>query len=230
MLPDREVCCCPAAPPPPPGSARHGDLPGPGQQGERTLPGESSVKKHQKWTSARLRVHTSVPGCSSASRPDLRGRRRSWRWWWPRRPRPCGPSHPRSRHPRPYLKHSVLKGGVYEQRWWSGSHERDFVSARRAAICRHPLSKTTCSGRDLGRHRGHIRYRCSVPSSTSRPLPECSGYWVLWGRGMFSSQEGGTHTVVIGVVFPPPTAVHLRGVMGHDSTFPDHYITSASLD
>ena len=104
------------------------------------------------------------------------------------------------------------------------------VSAHRAAICRHPLSKTTCSGRDLGRHRGHIRYRCSVPSSTSRPLPECSGYWVLWGRGMFSSQEGGTHTVVIGVVFPPPTAVHLRGVMGHDSTFPDHYITSASLD
>ena len=104
------------------------------------------------------------------------------------------------------------------------------VSAHRAAICRHPLSKTTCSGRDLGRHRGHIRYRCSVPSSTSCPLPECLGYWVLWGRGMFSSQEGGTHTVVIGVVFPPPTAVHLRGVMGHDSTFPDHYITSASLD
>ena len=131
MLPDREVCCCHAAPPPSPGCARHGDLPGPGQQGERTLPGESSVKKHQKWTSARLRVHTSEPGCSSASRPDLRGRRRSWRWWWPRRPRPRGPSHPHSRHPRPYLKHSVLKGGVYEQRWWSGSHERDFVFCTR---------------------------------------------------------------------------------------------------
>ena len=108
---------------------------------------------------------------------------------------------------------------MYERRWRSGSHERDFVllhevSAHRAAICCHPLSKTTCSGRDLRRHRGHTRYRCSVPSSTSRPLPECSGYWVLWGRAMFSRQEGGTHTVVLGVVFPPPPAVHLRGVQG----------------
>ena len=103
MLPDREICC-PAAPSPPPGTACHGDLPGPGQLDEGTLPGKSSVKNHQIWTSVRQRVHTSVPGCSSASRPDLRGRRRSWRWWWPRRPRPRGPSHPHSRHPRPYLK------------------------------------------------------------------------------------------------------------------------------